>query len=235
MATIVDPRTSDAVQAPAGGAHQTPKKAGFNKGLAVGLGAVAVAVGGYVALASGGRKETFAYRALEQARSTAEGGNLAAATAELQKVITTYEGTEAAAEAVITLNQARLVNGQSELAAVNLREFLAGDPPAKYRAPAYGLLGSALENSKKPAEAADAYQQAFGATELEYLKAEYLVHAGRAYAMAGKQAEARKSYEQVLSTYPNSPAKTEASVRLAELTGGHLPEAPKAAGASAQR
>ena len=43
-----------------------------------------------------------------------------------------------------------MVNGQSELAAVGLREFIQKNPPAKYLAPAYGLMGTALENAKRP-------------------------------------------------------------------------------------
>ena len=115
---------------------------------------------GWFVLASGKRKEQFAARSLNQARAAAEAGNLPLASSELQRLIETYKGTDAASEAVITLNQVRMVNGQSELAAVGLREFSPASPPAKYLAPAYGLLGAALENSKRWAEAADAFTQA---------------------------------------------------------------------------
>ena len=52
------------------------------------------------------------------------------------------------------------------------------NPPAKYLAPAYGLLGTALENAKRPAEAADAFRNASKSADLEYLKARYLIDAG---------------------------------------------------------
>jgi predicted negative regulator of RcsB-dependent stress response len=168
------------------------------------------------------RKEAFAARSLSQARSTAESGNLPLASSELQKLIQTYKGTDAASEAVITLNQVRLVNGQGELAAVGLRDFLATKPDKKYLAPANGLLGASLENSRKYADAAAAFMRASAAADVEYLKARYLLDAGRAYDEAGKRAEAESAYRTIVTKYPKSAVMTEAQVRLAELTGGKM-------------
>jgi TolA-binding protein len=176
----------------------------------------------WLVLASGRRKEEFAARSLNQARATAEAGNLPLASSELQRLIETYRGTDAATEAVITLNQVRMVNGQSELAAVGLRDFLAKKPPEKYLAPAYALLGTALENSKRPAEAAEAFVNASKAADLDYLKARYLIDAGRAYRAAGKTAEAQAVYRDVIQKHPKSSSFTEAQVRLAELTDGKM-------------
>ena len=177
---------------------------------------------GWFVMVSAQRKEQFAARSLNQARTAAEAGNLPLASSELQRLITTYGGTEAANEAVITLNQVRMINGQSELAAVGLREFLATDPPEKYVAPAYGLLGVALENAKRWAEAAGAYLQASNAAGVPYLKASYLVDAGRAYRLAGRPEEAAKAYRTILEKFPDAPSFTEAQVRLAELTEGKM-------------
>jgi tetratricopeptide (TPR) repeat protein len=172
---------------------------------------VAGAIVGWFVMVSAERKEQFAARSLNQARLAAESGNLPLASSELQRLITTYRGTEAANEAVITLNQVRMVNGQSELAAVGLREFLATDPPEKYVAPAHGLLGAALENAKRWADAANAYMQASNVAELPYLKANYLVDAGRAYRLAGRSEEAAKAYRAILEKYPDGPSFTGAS------------------------
>ena len=176
----------------------------------------------WLVLASGRRKEEFAARSLNQARATAEAGNLPLASSELQRLIETYRGTDAATEAVITLNQVRMVNGQSELAAVGLRDFLAKKPAQKYLAPASALLGTALENSKRPAEAAEAFVNASKSADLEYLKARYLIDAGRAYRSAGKTAQAEAAYREVIQKYPKSSSFTEAQVRLAEMTGGKM-------------
>ncbi len=171
---------------------------------------------------SGKRKQEFAARALDQARSVAESGNLALASSSLQQVIQTYPGTEAAQEAVLTLNQVRLVNGQNELAAVNLREFLNTKHDARYVAAANAMLGTALENAREPAQAGAAYEKASDASDTDYLKAEYLVDAGRAYRDAGKTTDAEAAYRQVVNKYDKTPSLTEAQVRLAELTDGKL-------------
>jgi outer membrane protein assembly factor BamD (BamD/ComL family) len=182
----------------------------------------AIALVAWFVIASGKRKEQFAARSLNQARAAAEAGNLPLASSELQRLIAAYGGTDAASEAVITLNQVRMVNGQSELAAVGLREFLAKKPAAKYEAPAYGLLAAALENSKRWAEAANAYIQASNAAEVEYLMAKYLVDAGRAFREGGMIEDAARAYRTVMEKYPTSPSVTEAEVRLAELTDGKM-------------
>lgn len=173
-------------------------------------------------MASGKRKEQFAARSLNQARAAAEAGNLPLASSELQKLIAAYKGTDAASEAVITLNQVRMINGQSELAVVGLREFLASKPSEQYMTPAYGLLAAALENSKRWVEAGNAYNQASNAAEVEYLKATYLVDAGRAFREGAKPEEAARAYRAILEKYPTSPSVTEAEVRLAELTDGKM-------------
>jgi outer membrane protein assembly factor BamD (BamD/ComL family) len=171
---------------------------------------------------SGRRKEEFAAQRLNQARAAAEAGNLPLAASELQRLIDTYRGTDAATEAVITLNQVRMINGQGELAAVGLREFLAKNPPEQYRAPAYGLLGTALENAGKPLEAAEAFKNASKSADLDFLKARYLIDAGRAYRTARKPADAQAAYREVIEKFPEAPSATEAKVRLAELTDGKL-------------
>jgi tetratricopeptide (TPR) repeat protein len=198
--------------------HRVNQKALIILGVAVAL----VALVAWMFITSAKRKEAFANRELIRARAAAEQGNLPLAASELQKLIDTYGGTDAAMNAQISLNQVRLINGQTDLAVVSLREFLAKNPPPKFVAPAQGMLGSGLEMAGQPTEAAQAYEKAAGATEIKYLKAEYLVDAGRAYRNAGKLDEARKAYATVLSDYSDTPSKTEATVRLAELTQGQM-------------
>jgi TolA-binding protein len=176
----------------------------------------------WLVVMSGQRKETFAARALDQATSLAESGNLPLAASELQKITTTYGGTRAAQEAVIRLNQVRLVNGQYELAAVGLQDFIKSRPEPQFRATAYGLTGRALENAKRPGEAAQAYLDAATAADVDYLKADYLMDAGRAFVNAGDKAKAIETYRRVLNDYGKSTSRTEAEVRLAELTSGSM-------------
>ena len=220
MATTVEATTRGPIAAPAA---PKPWYRDHQRKLmtAVGIVAVAALVAWFV-LESGKRKEEFASRGLNQARTAAEAGNLPLASSELQKLITAYKGTDAATEAVITLNQVRMVNGQNELAVAGLRDFLATKPASKYLAPANGLLAAALENSKRWAEAGGAYTQASNSAEVDYLKAKYLVDAGRAYREGGKTEDAERAYRTVVQKYPEAPSLTEAQVRLAELTDGKM-------------
>jgi tetratricopeptide (TPR) repeat protein len=191
-----------------------------NRLIATGGAVVVVGLITALVILSGQRKEAFAIRALDQARGVAESGNLPLAASELQRVIDTYGGTRGAQEAVITLNQVRLVNGQHELAAVGLQKFLDSGADQQYRAPAYGLLGRALENASRPAEAAEAYSNASAAASTDYIRAEMLLDAGRAYRDAGETDKAIASYRKVTTDLKETPFKTEEEVRLAELTKG---------------
>ncbi|HXE58276.1 MAG TPA: tetratricopeptide repeat protein [Gemmatimonadales bacterium] len=183
---------------------------------------VLIALGVLFAVVGGRRKEAYAARALEQARATAEAGNLPLASSQFQRLIQGYGDTDAGQEAVLALNQIRMINGQSELAVVGLREFLADDPDPEFAAPANGLLAAALENAGKPAEAAQAYVQASETANLPYLKAEYLVEAARAYEAAGQRDQAVGILRRVVKEFEKTPVLTEAQVRLAELTGGRM-------------
>ena len=115
----------------------------------------------------------------------------------------------------------RLLNGR-RVAAVNLRDFVKSNPSKKYLTPAYGLLGRALENANRPEEAARAFLSASENADVDYLKAEYLNDAGRAFANAGKRDDAIAAYRQVMEKFPDTNSKVEAQVRLAELTQGHM-------------
>src|ERR1700674_3299143 len=200
MATTVEATTRERATA---AAPTTPWYRDRNRQLAAAAIALALAaLVGWFVVTSGKRKEEFAQRSLNQARASAEAGNLPLASSELQKLIQTYRGTDAASEAVIVLNQVRLVNGQGELAAVGLRDYLATKPARQYLAPANGLLGAALENSRKFADAGDAFLKASDAADVDYLRARYLVDAGRAYAEAGKKQEAATAYRTVIQKYP---------------------------------
>ncbi|MGH7581472.1 MAG: hypothetical protein ACREM9_14940, partial [Gemmatimonadales bacterium] len=56
------------------------------------VGVLLLGVLGWVIWSSGQRKEQFAARSLNQARATAEAGNLPLASSELQRLIETYRG-----------------------------------------------------------------------------------------------------------------------------------------------
>lgn len=193
-----------------------------NRYLTLGGLVVAVALVAWFVVTSGKRKEAFASRALDQATTIAEQGNLPLAASELQKIATTYGGTAAAQEAVIRLNQVRLVNGQHALAVVGLQDFIKSGPAPHFRSIANSLLGRALENARRSADAAAAYVNASETADVDYLKASHLLDAGRAYTASGQRDQAIATYRRILKDFPKTTARTEAEVRLAELTGGAM-------------
>jgi TolA-binding protein len=168
-------------------------------------------------MASGKRKELFASQQLSGARSIAEAGDLPRAAGEFQRIAEGFRGTDAAQEAVISLNQVRLISGQQELAVVGLQEFIASGPDPKFAAPANGLLAAALENSGKGAEAAEVFRRAAETATSPYLKADYLTQSGRAWLTAGQKDKAIAAYQAVVDVHGETAFATEAKVRLAEI------------------
>ena len=186
-------------------------------GIAAGVVALVV-VGTWFMSVSAKRKENFARAQLEQAWSLADQGNVPQASAELQKVATNYAGTDAASEAVLSLNQTRLVAGQTQLAVDDLRRFIGTNPPARFSAPANMLLGGALENLGKPAEAIPAYEAANAAATLDHVKAEALLGVARAARTAGQKDKALAALRQIVEKYKETAAFPIAEVRIGELT-----------------
>ncbi|MGH7631618.1 MAG: hypothetical protein ACREOF_19960 [Gemmatimonadales bacterium] len=218
MATTVE---ATSIKRDAALAEATPWYKDRTRQLAIAVGAVVVvALGMWLVVSSGRRKEAFAQRMLSQAIATADRGNYAQASAELQRVSQTYRGTEAAGEAVLALNWVRLNNNQGAIAAQDLRAFLGTNPPARLAAGANALLAAAEENAGRFAEAGAAYESAAKASDMANLQAAHLVDAGRAYRIAGKREDAIRVYRNVVEQHAETPSFAEAQVRLAELTAG---------------
>src|SRR2546425_2388297 len=165
------------------------------------------------------RAEEIASRNLAGARFAFDNQNLPLAASELAKVIAEYSGTNAAQEGRLLLANVRLLQGQPQQAVAVLKDYAPGAGRA-FHAQAYSLLGSAFENMGRTREAADAYEQGSAAARLDFLKAQLLADAGRAWTSAADTAKAIAAYRRVVDEFPKEAAGTEAKVRLAELTKG---------------
>ena len=165
------------------------------------------------------RSEAIASRQLQGARYAFENQNLPLAASELARTIENYSGTNAAAEARLLLAQVRLLQGQPQQAVDLLRDF-APSADAAFRAQAYGLLGAAYENLGRAREAAEAYQTGAERARMDFLKAQMLSDAGRAWATAGDTAKAVEAYRRIVNELPKEAGVVEAKVRLGELTKG---------------
>jgi TolA-binding protein len=184
---------------------------------------VVAALGVWFFVAAQRRKENFAARALQDAQAALVAGNTALATSDLSRLVTTYGGTPAANEGAILLGQLRLSSGRADSAVLELQRFTQSRPPSRYAGAAYHLLGAALEETGKMSEAAQAYEEAARAWPYDYLQAQSLLDAGRAYRAAGDSARAVKAYERILHDFSKSPSVVEAKVRLGELLRGGAP------------
>ena len=162
-------------------------------------------------------KERAAIGDLENARIAAQSGNLPLAASDLSRVISTYRGTLAGDEAVILLGQIRLQQGQADLAAQETQASIGRGLAAQFRAQAYGVLGTALEELGDHGQAAQAYESAAGEAWYDFLAAEYLNDAGRAYTASGDSLKAVTLYRRVVTEFEGTQGAAEAAVRLAEL------------------
>jgi predicted negative regulator of RcsB-dependent stress response len=163
------------------------------------------------------RRENAARQTLDQARFATQTGNLALAASDLSRLIASYGGTSAADEAVVILAQVRLLENQAALATQELRQAIDQGLDDQFLAPAYGLLGTALENLGNQTDAGEAYENAADASWYGFLAAQYLSDAGRAFANGGDTARAIAAYERIMRDHETAPTALEARVRLAEL------------------
>jgi tetratricopeptide (TPR) repeat protein len=193
---------------------------------AVGIAAVAVVAAAFTiwfTSVSAARRERAAQVALEGAWSLLQEGQVPQAATELQRIIQGFGGTRAGLQARLTLNHTRILSAQNQLAVEDLRAFIGTNPPARFRAQAGMLLGTALENMNQHQAAAAAYVAAAEAAELEFEKADALVAAARAYRNAGRPDQALEVLKRVVEQYPETAGAAVARVRLGELLGNSGP------------
>jgi len=186
--------------------------------IAAGTVVVVAAAAVYFFITARQRKEQFAATELDNARAAIASGNMALAASDLSQLISTYGGTTAAAEAAIALARVRLMERQPAAAMVELNKLIEEGPSSQFVAPAHGLLAAAHEQVGNFDQAAAEYEIAAHAAWYDFLKAQYLVSAGRVLTAAGDTAGAISAYQQVIDDYPEEHSAIEARVRLGELS-----------------
>src|SRR6266496_4521290 len=165
------------------------------------------------------RAEEIASRNLAGARFAFDNQNLPLAASELAKVVEDYSGTNAAQEGRLLLANVRLLQGQPPQAVAVLKDYAPGAAKA-YRAQAYGLLGAAYENMGRPREAGEAYENGSAAARLDFLKAQMLSDAGRAWTIAADTSRALAVYRRIVKDFPKERPVTEQRGGRVELTRG---------------
>ena len=186
----------------------------------VGIGAAVVVVAGlgyWFYLRSGEIKRANAERQLNQAKQSIAAGNAALAQNDLQRVASRYKGTPAGAQAAMLLAQVEYSQGKFADGLKVLDGYTSERAAGPNLAAVWALKGDGELAQGKTADAASAYQKAADATALVGEKGMYLAKAARALQAGGKNAEAKALWER-LAADPEMPVRTEAEVRLGELS-----------------
>jgi tetratricopeptide (TPR) repeat protein len=195
-------------------------------------GVVVIIAAVWMYMTSERRKEAYASQALAAARADAQAGNLPLAANDLTRLIDRYGGSRAADEAVVMLNQVRLIEGGTQVGLVvtDLQAFVRKHHPDYVLTSAWSLLGGALEQQGKFRDAAAAYGHAAELAPHDFEKVQNLLDRGRTLTVAGDSAGARAAYAEVVQKYGTLPQAQEARVRLGELgVAAPIPAAPAAA------
>jgi predicted negative regulator of RcsB-dependent stress response len=138
------------------------------------------------------------------------------AVANLQKVVTRYEGTPAGAQAALTLAQS-LYDQKKYKEGVDALKGAEAKAPGDFKASVHVVEAAGYEELRDFVAAAQQYEAAAKATRFPAEKAEYQADAARDYAAAGKTDLAKAIWIE-LAKDETSPFAAEAHVRLGELT-----------------
>ena len=189
----------------------------------IGVGAVAVVLAGAVAWyipRARLQKNENADKQLMAAKQSVNSGNLQLAESDLKKVADRYAGTPSGTEAGLLLGQIRLEKGDAANAVTGLRELAAKVGTDAGAASVHELLGDALSQDSKAAEAAAEYEKGSELTAMPNERAMLLAKAGHAYMLAGKPADAKKVWKALSNQADNQALAAEARVRLGEIEAG---------------
>ena len=187
------------------------------KPLAFGIGIVVVAGAGFAFWRQSVQlKNDRANTAFATAQGAYYSGNTALAKSDLEKLVTRYPGTQGATQAGMLL--AQLLYGESKHDdAIKTLTSLQGGAPSQFAASLEELIAAGYADSNRPALAAEHLLKAAGKARFTADQQLYRADAARFLSAAGKTDEARKIWAE-LADIPDSPASTEARIRMGELS-----------------
>ncbi len=162
-------------------------------------------------------KAARADQALMEAKESINSGNAALATSDLQKLVSNYSNTGAAAEGAELLAQMSYDQGKYQ-DGINILQKAVDSHGSDVRTELLSLMGDGYAQMKKLPEAASYYEKAADATSFPDIKATELAKAARAYQSAGKKADAVRIWTTLADNEKVQAIATEAQVRLGELT-----------------
>jgi tetratricopeptide (TPR) repeat protein len=183
----------------------------YQKQIAIGIGAIVVIVGGWIAYSQFFKKPAeekasdaiyVAQRYFEQdsSRLVLDGDGQSKG---VLYIIKNYGGTPSANLAHYYAGISYLKLGEFGKAVDHLKDFSTDSKEIQMRA--YGALADAYSELKKNSEAIDYYEKAANTfTKDELASAEYLYRAAQLSEVAGKNKEALDLYKEIKAKYPNA-------------------------------
>ena len=190
-----------------------------SRAITIGSLTVAVAAGIYAFMARSRAIESEnAAKALMNAKTSLQSGNIPLAQSDLQKVFSRYGSTSAGVEAALLLAQMDFDAGKAQ-DGLNVLEKAQGSRAASStQSTILSLEGDGYAQLHKLPEAAKKYEDAAAATNFETERAFLMAKAGRTYGDAGDTAKARAIWERIVNDAKYKAVVGEARVRLGELT-----------------
>ncbi|HYN81178.1 MAG TPA: tetratricopeptide repeat protein [Gemmatimonadaceae bacterium] len=190
--------------------------------------AIAVLVGGFWFYTRSenlkGERAERAYYAAEQSMAA---GNLPLAESDLRKMITRYDGTPAAKQAVLTLAQLEYDQGKYQEGITILKQAIPKlESSEEFAASGHVLLAAGYEQLRRFVEAAAEYQAAAKKARFDQDRQRYESLAANAYLLGGRKEDAKRIWS-VLAADSKGTVAGEARVRLGEMLAA--PATPVAA------
>lgn len=186
---------------------------------AVAIGAVVVvaaAVGYWLYIRTAQTKAENAERALLTAKQSIGSGNSALATSDLSRIVTRFDGTRAAGEAVMLLAQLDYQQGKYQDGVKELQNVADSRSAKGIRPDLYELIGDGQAQMKQLEAAAKTYEKAADAADMAGEKAILQSKAARTWEAAGKPDEAKRLWTK-LEDSDLAGVSAEAHIRLGEL------------------
>ncbi|MEO7501935.1 MAG: tetratricopeptide repeat protein [Gemmatimonadaceae bacterium] len=188
--------------------------------------AIAVVVGGWwFYTRSQHLKAERAERALYSAQQSMA-GNMPLAESDLRKLITRYDGTPAAKQAVLTLAQLEYDQGKHQQGITILKNAMAKlESSEEFGASGHIMMAAGYEQLRKFVEAAGEYEAAAKRARFDEDRQRYESLAANAYLLGGRKDDAKRIWT-VLAADSKGTVAGEARVRLGEMLAVPATAAP---------
>ena len=188
-----------------------------------GVAIVVVAAGGWFYIRSQDLKAERAEKAYYTAQRSVTAGNLPLAESDLKKMITRYDGTQAATQARLQLAQILYDQGKFEDGVAELKK--AADKVGSsedFGSSVHLLMATGLDQMNKHAEAAAEYEKAAKVARFDADRQRYMSLAASSYLTAGNKAKAKEIWTD-LGKDSKGAVAGEARVRLGEMEATPAP------------